>query len=126
MKITEKAAYIKGLLEGLSLDPGKPETKIITAVVETLGQMAAEVSALSDEAKRFSEYLDELDQDLGELETDYYFSDEEELGELDALDDLEDYDDGLIKDGIITNSDWDKWTFGDADEVGENPEGEDE
>ena len=32
MNVTEKSAYLKGLAEGLGLDPQKPETKIINAL----------------------------------------------------------------------------------------------
>ena len=32
MSITEKTAYLKGLLEGLNIDTGKPEGKLLKAV----------------------------------------------------------------------------------------------
>ena len=34
MTVTEKAAYLKGLAEGLSLDPDKNETKLINAMID--------------------------------------------------------------------------------------------
>ena len=33
MTLTEKAAYIKGLAEGLALDETKPETKLIKELI---------------------------------------------------------------------------------------------
>jgi hypothetical protein len=96
MSITEKTAYIKGLIEGLSLDQDKPETKVLTAVVDALNQIASEVAELSDEVERVGDYLDELDHDLGDLESDYYECDEDEDDDEDwdgwALDEEEDED----------------------------------
>lgn len=72
MKITEKTAYLKGLLEGLSIDETKPEGKLLKAVVETLDAMAAEVEDLTNATELLEDYLDEVDYDLGALEADYY------------------------------------------------------
>ena len=46
MEITEKVAYLKGLMEGLTLDETKPEGKLLKAVVETLDEMANDLSDL--------------------------------------------------------------------------------
>ncbi len=82
MKITEKTAYLKGLLEGLSIDETKPEAKLLKAVIETLDEMAGEVAELTAETEHLEDYLDEIDYDLGELEADYY----------EAWDDEDDFD----------------------------------
>lgn len=37
MTISEKSAYLKGLMEGLKLDTDKAEGKLIAAMVELLG-----------------------------------------------------------------------------------------
>jgi len=80
MSITEKTAYLKGLLEGINLDETKPEGKLLKAVVETLDLMAAEIADLNKETEYIEDYLDELDYDLGDLESDYYeaWDDEDE------------------------------------------------
>ncbi len=88
MSITEKTAYLKGLLEGMSLDESKPEAKLLKAVVETLDLMAAEVADLQEENEYIEDYLDELDYDLGDLESDYY-----ELWDDEDEDDEEDFED---------------------------------
>lgn len=72
MKITEKTAYLKGLLDGLSIDRNKPEGKLLAAIIDTLDEMAAEVAGLTSETEHLEDYLDELDYDLGNLEADYY------------------------------------------------------
>lgn len=72
MTITEKTAYLKGLLEGMNIDETKPEGKLLAAVIDTLDAMALEVADLTEEAERLEDYCDELDSDLGDLESDYY------------------------------------------------------
>ena len=76
MNAAEMAAYINGMLEGFSLDKSKPETKVLHAVAEAISKLAGEVAALAEESERVREYLDELDCDLGDLETEYYGCDD--------------------------------------------------
>ena len=40
MNIHEKTAYLKGLLEGLDIDTLDDTGKMLTAIVETLGEMS--------------------------------------------------------------------------------------
>ena len=72
MNITEKVAYIKGLLEGLNLDDSKPEVKVIKAMIDLLDDVTLEISDIEDGLDEFVEQLDEVDEDLGALEEDYY------------------------------------------------------
>ena len=39
MTISEKAAYLKGLMEGLNLDTDEAEGKLIAAIVELMGDV---------------------------------------------------------------------------------------
>ena len=87
MNATEKAAYLKGLLEGLDIDCSKPEGKMLSALVDAFGEIADEVCDLNAQTDHLYEYVDELDHDLGELEE--YCYDEAEDDE-DYLD--EDFD----------------------------------
>ncbi len=72
MNITEKTAYLKGLMAGLNIDESKPEGKLLVAIVETLDEMANEIADLGDVAEYLEDYIDEVDHDLGDLETEYY------------------------------------------------------
>ncbi|MDR1629795.1 MAG: hypothetical protein LBS36_06240 [Oscillospiraceae bacterium] len=78
MNITEKAAYLKGLVEGLGLDPGAKESKIFHAILDLLDDLALTVSDLDDEVAMMTEQLDAVDEDLEELEEVFYegFSDD--------------------------------------------------
>ncbi|MBQ8162976.1 MAG: hypothetical protein IJZ93_01225 [Clostridia bacterium] len=68
MDILEKCAYIKGLAEGLNLDATKPEGKVLTAIIDLLGDICETVADLDDEVATLGDYIEEVDHDLGEAE----------------------------------------------------------
>lgn len=76
MTLTEKAAYIKGLADGLSLDADKPETKIINALLDLVDDMALSVCDLEDELALVGEQVDAVDEDLDALES-YVYDDDD-------------------------------------------------
>ena len=80
MTLTEKAAYIKGLAEGLSLDASKPETKIINALIDLVDDMALAVSDVEDELVLVGEQVDAVDEDLDALESYVYDDDDCDCG----------------------------------------------
>lgn len=84
MNLTEKISYIKGLVEGLSLDESKPEVKVINAIVDLLDDMAYSVSDMEDLYDDLSAQVDEIDQDLADVESDIY--DDEEDDDCDCCD----------------------------------------
>ena len=91
MGISENAAYIKGLFDGYEIDKSSKEGKIISEMLTLIADMADKINALEADNKELHEYVEELDHDLGELEEEVYFYDEDE--EYDDYDDLNDYDD---------------------------------
>ena len=72
MTVTEKVAYLKGLVEGLDFDADKKETKVINAVLDVLEDLALAVSDLDDEMAIVTEQLDAVDEDLADLEEIFY------------------------------------------------------
>ena len=74
MKITEKAAYLKGLCEGMKLDAESNEGKLLLAVVDLLGDMAREIEDLNENAMDLAEEIDQISDDLADVEE---FLDEE-------------------------------------------------
>ena len=81
MNLTEKAAYIKGLVEGLNLDESTKEGKVIKAIVDLLDDITLSVSDLEDSVAEIGEQVDAIDEDLEELEDDYYSFDEDDEDE---------------------------------------------
>ena len=77
MTVTEKAAYLKGLAEGLSLDPEKNETKLINAMIDVIDEMALSIADLEDSLDMVVEQLDAVDEDLSEVE-DYLFEEDDD------------------------------------------------
>ena len=59
MTVTEKVAYIKGLVDGLDLDAKKDEVKVIRAIIELLDDMAMSVSDLEEGLDVVSDQVDE-------------------------------------------------------------------
>ncbi|MBR5570588.1 MAG: hypothetical protein IKW10_06825 [Oscillospiraceae bacterium] len=91
MTISEKAAYLKGLMDGLELDTEKAEGKMISALVELVGDMAKRITDIEETTIAISDELDEIEEDLDAIED--YILDEEDEDEDDFEDDLFDEDD---------------------------------
>ena len=68
MTVLEKVAYLKGLAEGLGLDPEKKEGKIITAIIDTIEDIARRLEELSEGISEFGEELDAVSVDLEDVE----------------------------------------------------------
>ena len=104
MTINEKAAYLKGLMEGLQLDTEKAEGKMIAAIVDMLGDLARKVTDIEETTIAISDELDEIEEDLDAIE-DYIMDEDED-------DDYEDYDD----DDFDEDEDYEEgFDFGDED-----------
>ncbi len=68
MKLTEKAAYIKGLADGLDLDKASKEGKLIAALIDMVEEMAATIATLDESVNELNDYIEEIDSDLGDVE----------------------------------------------------------
>ena len=107
MTITEKAAYLKGLMDGLNLDTEKAEGKMISAIVDLLGDVTKRLNDVEETTIAISDELDEIEEDLDAIED--YILDEDEDEEWDDEDWDEEYED----------EDWDEegFDFGDEDSI---------
>lgn len=77
MGITERAAYLQGLVKGLDIDESTKEGKLLIALVDVIDDMAASIADLEEVCGELDEVVDVLDEDLSELEEDFYSFDEE-------------------------------------------------
>ncbi len=89
MTISEKAAYLKGLMDGLNLDTEKAEGKMISAIVDLLGDVTRRLTDVEETTIAISDELDEIEEDLDAIE-DYILDEDED--EYDDFDDEDDYD----------------------------------
>ena len=94
MTISEKSAYLKGLMEGLKLSTESDEGKMIAAMVDLLGDMAKKITDIEDTTIAISDELDEIEEDLDAIE-DFIMDEDEDDDDLydDDEDDDEDWDD---------------------------------
>lgn len=76
MNLTEKAAYIKGLMEGFELEADKKETRILNEMLELLTNMATDIEDMGEEVSDLYEVVDEIDEDLGYVEEELYGGDD--------------------------------------------------
>ena len=89
MTISEKSAYLKGLMDGLKLDTASDEGKMIAAIVDLLGDMTKKVSDIEETTIAISDELDEIEEDLDAIE-DYILDEDEDEDDWDDDDDDDD------------------------------------
>ena len=87
MTISEKSAYLKGLMDGLKLNTESDEGKMIAGIVDLLGDMAKRVTDIEETTIAISDELDEIEEDLDAIED--FIMDEDD----DDFEDFEDYED---------------------------------
>ena len=66
MKLSENAAYLKGLAEGMNIAEATPNDKLLTKLLDLVAEMAATIELLEDRCDELTDYADELDADLGD------------------------------------------------------------
>ena len=87
MTTSEKVAYLKGLAEGLGLDKETKEGKLFSVVIDVLGDIAADLEDLEENALDLGEEIDALSDDLAEVEDIVYECCDEEDEEEDCDED---------------------------------------
>ncbi len=88
----EKIAYLKGLAEGIELDGDTKESKLYSALIDVIEEMADIIGDLDEEQVEVNEYLELMDEDLSTVE-------EELFGDY-SIDDANLFEDELVEDVI--------------------------
>ena len=103
MTISEKSAYLKGLMDGLKLNTESDEGKMIAAIVDLLGDVTKRVVDIEETTIAISDELDEIEEDLDAIE-DYILDEEDDEDDYDELDwddeDEDDFDDEDPEEGF--------------------------
>ena len=98
MTISEKSAYLKGLMDGLKLNTESDEGKMIAAIVDLLGDMAKRITDIEETTIAISDELDEIEEDLDAIE-DFILDEEDDYEDDEDLwdeeDEDEDYEEGF-------------------------------
>ena len=104
MTISEKSAYLKGLMDGLKLNTESDEGKMIAAIVDLLGDVTKKVVDIEDTTIAISDELDEIEEDLDAIEDfimdededdDEYYDDEDDEDDESWDDEDEEFEEGF-------------------------------
>ncbi|MCF8009745.1 MAG: AraC family transcriptional regulator [Clostridiales bacterium] len=76
--LSSKAAYLQGLCKGMNIDPNTNEGKLLTNVVDVLGDFASAIDEMEKAYLHIEDYMESMDDDLYQLEDNIC----EENGEL--------------------------------------------
>lgn len=101
MTLSEKSAYLKGLMEGLKLNTESDEGKMIAAIVDLLGDVTRTLTDVEETTIAISDELDEIEEDLDAIEDYILDEDDDDYDDLDFDD--EDDDDDIFR--IIDDED---------------------
>jgi len=86
MNISEKVAYIAGMVEGMKIDSDTNEGKITLAILDVLRDIAEELEIIDETLDDMAEVVSEIEEQVDELEEEVF------CGGYD------DYDDGMDDD----------------------------
>lgn len=98
MKLTEKMAYLQGLMAGLEIDDSTKEGKILNQMSEVLAEVVLYIDDLQSQVDELTELCDILDEDLGNVEEELYEDEDFSCGNCEECfgddddEDEEDYD----------------------------------
>lgn len=95
-KMGEKVAYLKGLAEGMRLDAGSDQGKLLLAMIDAMEAFASEHEDTCAQLDELQQYVEEIDSDVSDLE-EALFSEDDEEDEDDGEDDDDEDGDGLIE-----------------------------
>ncbi len=90
-RISEKVAYLDGLMEGLEIEDAK-QKKLFNAIIDVLDTIAEELSDHDDAIEELNDSIDEIYDDMDDYDEILYGADDEE--------DDEDMDDDDFFEGV--------------------------
>jgi hypothetical protein len=94
--IRARVAYLNGLAEGLQIDASSPEGRVLSSVIDVLGDLAEQMTGLAEAHDEMADYVEDLDYDLGALEEAHYDNRDEVIRFVPATD-LDDVDDDDVE-----------------------------
>lgn len=88
----QKVSYLQGLADGLGVDENTNEGKLISHIIDVLGEFAEVLDEVMEDQRDLEEYVNFIDEDLADVEEEIY--DTDEYDEFDEDDfDFDFYDD---------------------------------
>ena len=65
-ELTNRAAYLRGLIDGMKINTEKDEGKLLGEIVDFLYDMSVEIEAIDDEQGFIADQIDEFCKLVGE------------------------------------------------------------
>ena len=115
MTISEKSAYLKGLMDGLQLNTETSEGKMIAAIVDLLGDVTKRLTDVEETTIAISDELDEIEEDLDAIEDFIMDEDDDDYDYDDEDDDDYEYEDDDDDDEFDDEESEEGFEFGDED-----------
>jgi DNA-directed RNA polymerase subunit delta len=90
--IKERLSYLQGLAEGLNVGENSPEGRVLVGIIDLMREVTQSLEHLQMKQDQVEEYVEAIDDDLTDLENEFYDDYDEDLEglELDSDDDIED------------------------------------
>ena len=85
-KLTDKISYLQGLAEGMKLNQEKDSNRLITGILDVLGEVGESFEALAEAQEELSNYVESIDEDLADLEANLYDEEDEDLADEEVYD----------------------------------------
>ena len=109
MGVSEKVAYLKGLMEGLKIDAESDSGKMFQAIIDVLDEVALEIEDLTDEVMEVGDGLDVVSDDLADIEEMVYDDEDEDDDEdepvyMTTCPECEEeiyFDEDYLEDGVV-------------------------
>lgn len=76
--LKQQVAYLQGLAEGLGISDETKEGKVIKQIIDVLEGMMLSIDDLKAQQADMETYLESIDDDLNDLEDDFYEDEEDE------------------------------------------------
>jgi hypothetical protein len=86
MKLPEKVAYLKGLMDGMKIDETSDNGRLFTCISEILEDVALQIEDLQDQVDEVVEAVDDIDGDLADM-NEFLFDDDFDDDDADDDDD---------------------------------------
>lgn len=87
-ELIKKVSYLKGFADGLDINDKTDEGKLLKKIIEVLDEMSDAICDLAQDHEDLCDQVEAIDEDLGELEEDFYDDDDCDC-DCDCDDDLD-------------------------------------
>ena len=91
-KLTDRVSYLRGLADGLHLNPEKDANRMILELIDALDEFAEAMDAQTDALTARGDYVETVDNDLASLEESFLEDEDEDESEEFDPDELIQYE----------------------------------